>query len=80
MAVESLECCLSSAIGSSCTGHTQVGSSQELTVLCSWGEGWTSPKQCPCPHPHHSKAPDALWRPVPQPPDFYQGFKSGFPS
>lgn len=29
MAVESLECCLSRAIGSSCTGDTQIYSSEE---------------------------------------------------
>lgn len=34
MAVESLECCLSRAIGSSCTGETQTYSERSLAVLC----------------------------------------------
>lgn len=33
MAVESLECCLSRAIGSSCTGETQTYSARSLAVL-----------------------------------------------
>lgn len=68
MAVESLECCLSRAIGSSCTGETQTYSSEEpgsplrpagWTVqgcLVSCGCSVASPNQHS--HPHWPESQD----------------------
>lgn len=74
MAVESLECCLSRAIGSSCTGETQTYSSEEpgrplrLVGGTAWGRlvscscSTASTKQCPQPRwPESQHAP---WGPV----------------
>lgn len=80
MAVESLECCLSRAIGSSCTGETQTYSSEEPSrslrpvggmawgclVSCSCSTASTHPRPWPCwPEPQ-----GAAQGPVLQPADF----------
>lgn len=69
MAVESLECCLSRAIGSSCTGETQAYSSEEPGSLRP--PGWTvqgSLVSCSCsvasPHQHfHPHWPESQLTP-----------------
>lgn len=47
MAVESLECCLSRAIGSSCTGETQTYSVRGLAALCGQQDKQCRDAWCP---------------------------------
>ena len=80
MAVESLECCLSRAIGSSCTRETQTYSSEEpgCPLWPAGGTAWGCPVSRSCsvaspnqrPHPRRPESQDAPWGPALQPSDF----------
>lgn len=80
MAVESLECCLSRAIGSSCTGETQTYSSEEPSRPLrpvegtAWGRlvshGCSVASTNQRPQPRWPESQDAPQGPVLQPSDF----------
>lgn len=64
MAVESLECCLSRAMGSSCTGETKTYSSEEPGCPL-WPAGWTVQGclvscSCSVPNPNQQSHPHWL--------------------